>query len=365
MKNTKEFIKVITVKKKEVLYIEDLLDKSNSSFEGEGIDLDEELVDPNSVILSYTAKFEDGCEADIKFVSTDDDVYIDAVLFDQEGHQIALLDPCYEFLGEFEFEVEDFINIRKYTVDIVQEEEWIAQLGKRRLLMKTRAGSYNYNLMTEDSDEDYKVYVAPSLDDLFVNKLFTNQITGEYADYDCHDIRRLAELLRKSNINFIEGLFSDDIVLSKDSVVNTLFDRLISMREDIAKMNLSYLYDACVGMSYNKRKLAEREGCECTAKKNLMTSYRMLDFLQRYYDNDFSDFGSAIRYRDSERGSILSFKEMGSLESLDELDKKKIEIDLLKETYRKPFNEETYEKLNWLLKQIMLRAILMDLSFQK
>lgn len=53
-------------------------------------------------IKTYTVKFDDNIEADIKVVNGDDGPYIDAVWFD-DGCEIGFLEPFYTFLGEYYF----------------------------------------------------------------------------------------------------------------------------------------------------------------------------------------------------------------------------------------------------------------------
>lgn len=56
-----------------------------------------------SVIETFTAKFSDGYEADIKFVNAEGGPYIDPVLF-LDGHEAAVGEPAYSLAGAFEFE---------------------------------------------------------------------------------------------------------------------------------------------------------------------------------------------------------------------------------------------------------------------
>ena len=80
-------------------------------------------------------------------------------------------------------------------------------LGGRKELFRALVGSHNYN-NTPESDKDYKIFIAPTFDDLYFNKQFSNSIIGETEDYDIHDIRKVSHLWWKANVNFIEVLFS-------------------------------------------------------------------------------------------------------------------------------------------------------------
>lgn len=184
-------------------------------------------------------------------------------------------------------------------------------LGGRKELFRALVGSHNYNLNTSESDKDYKIFVAPIFDDLYFNKQFSNSIIGETEDYDIHDIRKVSHLWWKANVNFVEVLFSEDIVINKgDTWLETqkLLSEIFRMKNDIAKMNLPYLYDACIGMHITKKKqidkgtagtqhLVDKFGYDT---KQAMHSIRILDFLRRFAENEFTDFKKAIWYDNDE-----------------------------------------------------------------
>lgn len=118
--------------------------------------------------------------------------------------------------------------------------------GGREVVIRALVGSHNYNLNTKTSDRDYKYFVIPTFDDLYFGKLFSTSYQAETKDYDCHDIRQLSNLLWKANINFIEVLFSQDLLFH--SGLSWLFDH----KNELASMNMPYLYKATMGMHYQK-----------------------------------------------------------------------------------------------------------------
>ena len=71
------------------------------------------------------------------------------------------------------------------------------------------------------------------------------------------------------------------------------------------KMNLKYLYDACIGMHYNKMKYLEKgtEGTKHLVEKygydtkQAVHAWRILDFLRAFADNEFTDFIKTIKSR--------------------------------------------------------------------
>jgi len=124
---------------------------------------------------------------------------------------------------------------------------------ERREIFRALVGSHNYNLNTETSDMDYKIFVAPTFDDLYFGKQYSNSIIGEAADYDYHDIRKISDLFWKSNINFMEILFSKSYeVLSNVIISFCTIHNFYEIKDRIARINLPYLYNACLGMHHTK-----------------------------------------------------------------------------------------------------------------
>lgn len=186
----------------------------------------------------------------------------------------------------------------------------------RQALFKALVGSHNYGLNTPESDKDYKVFTLPTFDDLYNKREYSSSSITEIEDNDCHDIRKISDLLYKSNINFMEVLFSRDIVMLTDDEfllnrVNLIFEN----KNLYATMNLTYLYKACMGMYYNKSKqltrgtsgtlyLVEKYGFDT---KQALHAYRVLDFIERFLNKNFN-FANAMRYDDQEAAKMLEIK---------------------------------------------------------
>jgi hypothetical protein len=120
--------------------------------------------------------------------------------------------------------------------------------GNRPVAIKALVGSWASNLQTENSDMDWKYFVSPTFDDLYSGKMFSSANQSDTLDYDCHDIRQLGNLIWKSNISFIITLFSP--TYECNPALQWIFDR----GEEFASMNLPYLYNATMGMHYEKMK---------------------------------------------------------------------------------------------------------------
>jgi uncharacterized protein len=203
---------------------------------------------------------------------------------------------------------------------------------ERKFLFEALVGSHNYNLNTNEliyggrqdpikfpaSDKDFKVFVFPTFEDLYKGKSYSHQVIGEKEDLDIHDVRKLSDLFFKSNINFIEVLYSTEMSYQEDLTQRQkeLLSKLFHMRDDIVRMNLPHLFNACGGMHLNKMKLL-RKGTEGTQHlveafgydtKQALHAYRVLNFIDRFAQTEFKDFVWAMKYYGQEREFMLEIK---------------------------------------------------------
>jgi len=141
-----------------------------------------------------------------------------------------------------------------------------------------------------------------------VRKLKKGSVTPT-EDHSFHDIRKLPNLLTKSNITFLEVLFSEDF----ETYDSDLCRELLANRGPIARMNLPYLYDACRGMFHQENKKYHKNiGTENEDKafKAASSAMRVSDFMVRFLVTNFNDFKSAIYYGENEnaRKHLLKVK---------------------------------------------------------
>lgn len=236
----------------------------------------------------------------------------------------------------------------------------------RRLAFRGRVGSHEYNLNTKDSDEDYKVFVLPTFDELYYNKTYSSQEIGLKVDVDAHDIRKLGDLFTKANLNFLEVLYSDDVKVNPEfPILNEIF----GMRDEIVVMNLAQLFRACRGMSKNKMSLLEK-GTEGTQHlvdlhgydtKQAQHAFRSLNFLNRFYRTEFKDFKKAIWYDSYEKVTMMSIKngEFTLNEFREIMEDYNDAISTLEETYtNNSFNGDTKQKLDSIIYEVVKKSIL-------
>ena len=87
---------VVFIHKRQVDYLQKLLDRTEIDFRAEGIPED-------ATLITYTAKFNNGYEADIKVCSGQKNCFIDPVLFNEQGGEVSVLDTEDKLLGLYDF----------------------------------------------------------------------------------------------------------------------------------------------------------------------------------------------------------------------------------------------------------------------
>lgn len=187
------------------------------------------------------------------------------------------------------------------------------ELDHRIVVVKALVGSHNYNLNTEFSDKDYKYFVLPTLDDLYDGTIFSASKVSNVVDYSTHDVRKFEHLLWKANVNFLEVLYSQELMFFDEA--GKLKDFLLENRAELCKMNLPYLYSACLGCaagqwgSVKKDTPTNHESIEKYGYsiKAAYQSIRMLDFIDRMVRYNF-DFQKAIWYEDEAQGLLFAVK---------------------------------------------------------
>lgn len=102
---------------KKIIYVDyEIVDElQNLLYLGEKFDYVELGFKRDEVIQTFTVKFNDNFEVDIKVCSSEYAVFIDPVLFDNSGNQVCVLDTDVDLLGEYSFEY----NNKKYLVEIL------------------------------------------------------------------------------------------------------------------------------------------------------------------------------------------------------------------------------------------------------
>ena len=115
-------------------------------------------------------------------------------------------------------------------------------------------GSQNYGVFDKESDIDSKVLVIPSLEDIVLNRKpisHTLEMPDNQEHVDCKDVREYFKIFRKSNINFVEILFTDYYIVNNKYY--DLWNRLRENAEGLARMNPYAAVSCMKGMASEKR----------------------------------------------------------------------------------------------------------------
>lgn len=236
----------------------------------------------------------------------------------------------------------------------------------REAVLAARVGSWNYRLNDECSDEDFKFFVLPILDDLYANKMYHTSIVGAKIDYSAHDVRKIRDLLFKANIAYLEVFESDQ--LEYDAFEHPEMHAIVGMKKDIYKMNLPYLYTACMGQHFGKidRLNKATEGTEHLLQlygyntKEALHAYRNVDFLVRFAETGFRDFRKALKYASGEYSEMIGIKHgrLTRQEFLEKSAKRKSEAERYQSLYYdQPILHEVKEKIDSLIKQLVNRSV--------
>jgi hypothetical protein len=254
----------------------------------------------------------------------------------------------------------------------------IMKILDRTVVLKALVGSHNYRLNSTglinkdtgvalpSSDKDYKAFILPTFDELYYGRKFSKMIIGETEDIDIHDIRKIIDLFFKANINFLEVLFSKEYYINNDYPEMA---RLFELKNDIAKMNLPYLYNSCYGMHKQKMKqlFNGTEGTQLLVDlfgydtKQALHAYRVMSFIVRFEATGFSDFEGAMRYGGDERLFMLDIKRgLFDRETFEKFIKHFHDATFihLKEKYHtQPVNKELYIEVEELIMKMVKNHI--------
>jgi len=180
----------------------------------------------------------------------------------------------------------------------------------RNVVMKALVGSNNYNLQTEErvidgriilaSDKDYKAFITPTFEELYRKTMFVKSEIGIEEDIEIHDVRKLPDLFWKSNLNYLEPLYSKELWMDGSVEMAEIY----SLRQEIFNMNLPVMIKHLWGTYRQKMKLLPK-GTESTQvlvdlfgydTKQGQHAYRHLDFGIKYAELDFKNPELALRY---------------------------------------------------------------------
>jgi len=102
---------------------------------------------------------------------------------------------------------------KEQTMKVLQEIKDDLKAKGWNVLGLFLQGSQNYGLEVfsdeYQSDIDCKAFIMPSFEDLYYNRMVSTKSDTPYGLVEIKDIRKFAELMRKSNPSYIELLFTE------------------------------------------------------------------------------------------------------------------------------------------------------------
>ena len=138
--------------------------------------------------------------------------------------------------------------------------DYALSIYKKDWFVLCAQGSMNYGLMDEESDVDSKLLIIPTLEDIVLNKKtisHTLEMSDNKEHVDVKDAREYFKIFRKSNINFVEILFTDYYIVN-ERYEDLWFD-LKYNAELLARIN-PYAAVSCIkGMAHEKYHALDHE----------------------------------------------------------------------------------------------------------
>ncbi len=247
----------------------------------------------------------------------------------------------------------------------------------RVIVFNALVGSPNYNLSTPSSDKDYKVFVLPSLDDLYYkHELSTTTIKDNFCDYDYKDIRLLYSLLTKGSPQYLEILFSREVLINDSLLNNDIYQQLRVISEDIVKVHIDTVFNSTIGHITKKISNTELKAAENNRAngkvfniesrhfdlKQLHHAYRLKLLLERYFTGDFNSYQHALYFDDNEpiRQQLIDIK-LGQI-NLEQVELYTSEVrDFLSNNSK--FGKQWIEKANDLFGDLAAKYMVKNLEY--
>lgn len=224
----------------------------------------------------------------------------------------------------------------------------------RRIILAGLFGSQNYGVDTPESDFDYKIYVIPTKEDIMQKGFIGERIKTDKGINEYYDIRSLPDHLFKTSINFMEVLFSVDLYYTYEA------EWFIKNREEIARINLPYLYRTTMGMINSKLSRYVKQGDIKDLVSVLRLNYFLIDYAQFLMCNEKEAFRLALFNRAHElRKARLGETDIDSVkEAVNYTNKKAI---MLENFYNKVKpNMDLYSLLKYRVMNIVLHELKRD-----
>lgn len=198
----------------------------------------------------------------------------------------------------------------KILVRVKDHLDYAVAQGYKNWVFIALAGSQNYNLDTEESDVDTKLFIYPTIEEMATLTTPVSRTLDLPNGEKCEvkDIRLLPILVRKQNINFLEVLFTNFYIVKPSFL--PFIEKLKDRREDIAHYDSHAMFMSMRGQIHtNYRKFIEQSEPKYYIK-NFILIARVVEFLKSYfvYANSFEASLTPFSYE-----SLITMKQSPSL----------------------------------------------------
>lgn len=255
----------------------------------------------------------------------------------------------------------------------------------RKVVFTAVYGSWNYLTADSTSDIDYKIFVMPTLEDLYTNHQYSYSGKIDGNDWEIHDIRKLPSLLSKANPSYLEIIASDYIWANEgfEDYVKFLTDN----KYKIGTANMKGLYHAAKGIMHEKMgaikkgypsqetnegwKRKQLYGCDTKQVLHFMRIANMIEKIFTPNIEDSKNIMSCFKLNEEEVKHLLSIKnytnpflpkiqEDGShieiiLQTMEQMIKKLIPFDSKYDVVDEETNELVYNKTKEMVLENIIR----------
>lgn len=193
-------------------------------------------------------------------------------------------------------------------------EEHLDEIDQRdpditnRLMFISPQGSVNYGTATKNSDVDSVIVALPS-----VKTLLSNEVNKRYLELSNHEfctvweMSRFLDLLLKQNPTVLEALSSYFVYYPYGSRGLVSLDRLLNIKEDVARYNPPLAYKAMLGTYQNEfKKICVNVDDDDVFYKAAYHCRRLLFMMNRYFNG--GPYFNCILLPEDEAAEVLAYR---------------------------------------------------------
>lgn len=177
-----------------------------------------------------------------------------------------------------------------------------------RLIFVSAQGSVNYGTTIDNSDVDSVIVTLPS-----VKSLLTGRPQKRYIELSNHEfctvweIQKFLDLLLKQNPTVLEVLFSYFTYWPYGSRALRSVDRLLNIKEDVARYNPPLAYKAMFGIYQDEfKKICNNVDDDDVFYKAAYHCRRLLFMMNRYFNG--GPYFNCILLPEDEAAEVLSYR---------------------------------------------------------